>query len=256
MPLPTVTQAQVEAALHALGIQPGDGLMTHSALQLLGQPEGGPELYLRAVLNAIGPAGTLVAPTYAFIFHKGIDYDPASAPSKDMGVFAELVRQHPESRRTRHPMQPLSVIGPLTEELTALDTHSAYEPGSPADHLLAHDFKLLLLGADIQAVSMVHYSEQRASVPYRYWKDFTGRIRLGGEWHTRTYGMFVRDEKYDAQLVLKPIQTELERRGQWQAVRLNFGWLSTCRLRDFVAVTDELLAADPWALVSNRPSSI
>lgn len=255
MPLPSVTQTQIEDALHRLGIQPGDGLMVHSALQLLGQPEGGPALYLRALLEVIGPEGTLVVPSYAFVFHKGIDYDPESTPSKGMGVFAELVRQHPAARRTRHPMQPLSVIGPLAEELAALDTPSAYESGSPADHMLKQGFKLLLLGADIQAVSMVHYSEQRAAVPYRYWKDFTGRIRLAGEWQPRTYGMYVRDEAYDAQLVLKPIQDELQRRGQWAAVRVNYGEIAACTLQDFVAVCDELLAADPWVLVSNRPAA-
>lgn len=230
--------------------------MIHSALQLLGKPEGGPEMYLRAIQTVIGPEGTLAVPTYAFVFHKGIDYDPETTPSKDMGVFAELVRQHPQARRTIHPMQPLSVLGPLADELAALDTPSAYEPGSPADRMLAHGFKLLLMGADIQAASMIHYSEQRAEVPYRYWKYFTGRMKRDGEWHTCTYRMYVRDEKYDAHLVAKPIQHELERRGQWRAVKVNFGEIAACTLHDYVAATDDLLAADPWAFVTNRPEGM
>ena len=33
------------AALQDLGIQPGDGLLVHSAVQFLGQPEGGVGMY-------------------------------------------------------------------------------------------------------------------------------------------------------------------------------------------------------------------
>jgi aminoglycoside 3-N-acetyltransferase len=153
-------------------------------------------------------------------------------------------------------MQSLAVIGKWAGDLAARDTPSAFDTGSAFERMLELDFKLLLLGADIQAVSMVHYSEQRAQVPYRFWKDFTGPVREPNSRHgqvIKTYRMFVRDLAIDPKLDLSPIQKDLEKRGRWHSVGINYGNISTCRLSDFVKETDELLHADPWILVSNRP---
>jgi aminoglycoside N3'-acetyltransferase len=256
MALPTLTRAQLDEALRAVGVQAGDGLLVHSALQFLGKPEGGLQMYLDALLSAIGPSGTLAVPTFPFTFNRGLDFDPATTPSKDMGVFSEYVRTTDAAVRTKHPMQCLAVIGAAAQELAGRDTAGAYDPGSAFERMLELDFKLLLLGADIQAASMVHYSEQRAQVPYRYWKDFSGRVKAGDAWETRTYRMFVRDLELDPQLKLAPIQAALERKGQWRSVALNMGKVTSCTLADFVAATDELLAKDAWALVGNKPESV
>jgi aminoglycoside 3-N-acetyltransferase len=115
------------------------------------------------------------------------------------------------------------------------------------------DFGLLLLGADIQAVSIVHYSEQRARVPYRFWKDFQGQVlRPDGTWQFSIYRMFVRDLEIDPHLDLRPVQAALNARGRWRSATLNYGRIAFCQLADFVAAADQLLAGDPWALVGNR----
>ncbi|MBI3160601.1 MAG: AAC(3) family N-acetyltransferase [Chloroflexi bacterium] len=252
MPLPHIAQSQVEDALRGVGVAEGDGLLVHAALQLLGQPVGGPEMYLHALLAVIGPEGTLAVPAFNFGFARGADYDPATTPSQGMGVFSELVRQHPDARRTTHPMQSLALLGARAEEMAALDTPSAFDDGSAFDRMLVHDFKLLLLGADVEAASILHYSEQRANVPYRHWKEFTARVLRDGGWQTCTYRMFVRDEKIDPKLVAKPIQVELEQRGQWRAQKVNFGEIAACTLHEYVAATDALLMTDPWVFVANR----
>ncbi len=253
MPLPDLTHAQLNAALHAVGIQQGDGLLIHSALQLLGRPEGGLQIVLDTLLETVGPDGTLAVPTFPFTFNRGIDYDPSTTPSKGMGAFSEFVRQQPDALRTTHPMQSLAIIGKEAADLARRDTLSAFDDGSAFDRMVQLGFKLLLLGADIQAASIVHYSEQRANVPYRYWKDFAGRIKVGDQWQTRTYRMFVRDLELNPELKLAPIQRVLESKDQWHSYPLNFGEIACCRLMDFVVAADSLLAADPWALVVNRP---
>ncbi len=256
MPLSTLTRKELDAALASVGVAAGDGLLVHSALQFFGKPEGGLQMYLDALLTAIGPSGTLAVPTFPFTFNRGLDYNPATTPSKDMGVFSEFVRVQPGAQRTSHPMQSLAVIGAAAADLAARDTASAFDDGSAFDRMLELNFKLLLLGADIQAASIVHYSEQRAQVPYRYWKDFTGRIKESGQWQTRTYRMFVRDMDLDPQLRLAPIQKALEAKGQWHSSALHHGKIAACLLADFVAATDALLAADSWALVANKPESV
>jgi aminoglycoside N3'-acetyltransferase len=253
MPLPEFTHTQLSETLKSVGVQLGDGLLVHSALQFLGRPQSGLQMVLDCLLESVGPSGTLAVPTFTFTFNRGMDYDSDSTPSQAMGVFSEFVRRQPNAYRTSHPMQSLSLIGKEAADLAQRDTLSAFDDDSAFDRMVQLGFKLLLLGADIQAASIVHYSEQRAQVPYRYWKDFSGQIKSGNSWRLRTYRMFVRDMTLDPQLHLAPIQRKLKTQGLWHSSRLNFGEVACCRLFDFVTVTNALLAADPWALVANKP---
>jgi aminoglycoside 3-N-acetyltransferase len=267
-----ITLGQLVKALQAVGVQPEDGLLVHSAIQFLGRPTRGVGLYyqgLCTVLDSLSleilghrsegatqpdlTLGTIAVPTFNFAFARGERYDPKSSPSTGMGTFSEYVRELPQSQRTTHPMQSLAVIGRYATDLADRNTLSAFDPGSAFDRMLELDFKLLLLGSDIQAVSMLHYSEQRAGVPYRYWKDFTGEVRTPKGWETRTYRMYVRDLDLDPHIELYPVQEILENRAQWTSIQLNYGRISHCRLRDFVLALDEFLLQDPWSLVTNPP---
>jgi len=260
-----VTAAQISEALTALGILPGDGLLVHAAIQYLGRPAGGIEMYYQVICQALnidlssavqipGVHGTLAVPTFNFAFAQGGTFDPMTTPSVGMGAFSEYVRTRPEARRTPHPMQSLAVVGGYAADLVSRDTPSAFDPGSAFERMLELDFKLLLLGADIQAVSMLHYSEQRAAVPYRYWKEFSGQYRTPQGWATRTYRLFARDLDLDARIELYPIQRSLQEQGKWHSLPLNYGEVATCRLADLVAEIDRWLAKDPWSLVTNRPT--
>lgn len=266
-----ITHPQVVSALRErLGVQAGDGLLVHSAIQFLGRPAGGVGLYFDALCEAVGcgpgeegstlghhapgqqPSGTLAVPTFNFGFARGEPYDPQTTPAQGMGVFSEFFRQQPGARRTPHPLQSLAVVGRYAGDLAGRDTPGAFDPSSPFERMLELDFKLLLLGAGIQAVSFLHYCEQRRGVPYRYWKEFHGRVKTPAGWEERTYRMYARDLAADPHIELYPVQARLEARRQWLAVPLNYGQLVVCRLSDFVAAVDEFLADDPWALVANR----
>lgn len=250
------SKAKVLDALRRAGVERGDGLLVHSAVQFLGKPEGGVGIYLDALKEATGPEGTIVTPAFNFAFAKGEPFDPAHTLSQGMGVFSEHVRTSRGAMRSTHPMQSVSAIGVHAQQITSTDTPSAFDPGSPFDQMVGLNFKLLLLGADIQASSMIHYSEQRNQVPYRYWKEFSGQVYIGEKWEDRTYRMFVRDLDLDAQLDLSPIQRRLQAQGRWGSAPLNYGKVSCCRLRDFVAAADAILAEDPWALVANRKEAL
>ncbi len=251
----SVTKENVVAALIDVGVKPGDGLLVHSALQYLGHPIGGVSIYLQALLDVLGPDGTVVAPTFNFGFARGEPYDPHTTPSEGMGVFSEYLRQQREARRTSHPIQSLSVVGHFSGDLSKRETSSAFEAGSAFERMLELKFKILLLGASIDAISMLHYSEQRLGVPYRYWKEFSGLVLIGQGWQRRTYRMYVRDLELDPRLTLQPVQEILQSRRQWATIQLNYGWISLCSMTDFVTAVDELLAQDPWSLVTNRPSN-
>lgn len=253
-----VTQQEVKDRLLGLGVTQGDGLLVHSAVQFLGQPVGGMQMYLDAIQQVIGSdggiaPGTLAVPAFNFAFAHGEPFDPDLTPSDGMGVFSEYVRQQPGAMRTLHPMQSLAVLGHYAADLAGRDTPSAFDPGSAFERMLELDFKILLLGANERAISLLHYSEQRVAAPYRYWKEFHGLVRRGDLWRECSYRMFVRDLEIDPQLTLAPVRRLLESQDAWRSLPLNYGQISLCRMSDFVKTVDQILAQDPWALVTNPP---
>jgi aminoglycoside N3'-acetyltransferase len=251
------SRTQVADALQAVGLQRGDGVMVHAATQFLGVPEAGIGMYyavMRDLLGIEAGAGTLVVPTFTFGFAHGLVYDQRKTPSDQMGAFAEFVRLHPGARRSPHPMHSVAAVGKHAQALAAIDTSGAFDPGSVFERMVELDFKLLLLGADVYYTTMIHYCERRANVPYRYWKDFTGEVRLEGRpAQVRTYRMFARDLDLDPDVNATPVRLELEKRGLWSSVDLNYGKVACCRFCDFVTAAEDLLTEDPWVLVVNRP---
>ncbi len=251
-----VTRDQLVSTFQEHGLTTGDGVILHSALQFLGKPTGGVEIYLDALQSILGPQGTIAVPTFNFSFARGERYDPDQTPSVGMGAFAEYVRQRPEARRTHHPMQSVAVIGFHADDLAERDTLSAFDSGSAFERLLELNFKVLLAGTGMRAVALVHYAEQRARVPYRYWKTFQGEVRQSSGWVERTYHMYVRDLEIGARLHLAPIQDLLEARGQWRQTHLNYGEVIGFRARDFVTAAQDLLSEDRWALIENREEAL
>jgi hypothetical protein len=56
-----VTRGQFARDLAALGIEPGDMVMVHSSMRGVGPVPGGPDVVIRALLDAVGQAGTVMA---------------------------------------------------------------------------------------------------------------------------------------------------------------------------------------------------
>jgi aminoglycoside 3-N-acetyltransferase len=242
----------LKQALEKVGVQPGDGLLVHSAIQMLGKPVAGIDMYRQVILDLIGPQGTLVVPTFTLDFPKTKEFDYRNTPSISMGSFSEHIRQYPGAMRSIHPMQSIASLGHAAADLVSRDTTSAFEAGSTFERMLELDFKLLLLGADIQAASMVHYCEIRTAVPYRKWVEFSGKVWLDGTWRELSYRIYARILEIDPRLNLKPIQNELERMEAWKATAVNYGEIACCRLIDFVNAGDALLKEDAWVLIENR----
>jgi aminoglycoside 3-N-acetyltransferase len=59
-----VTQAGIADELRALGVRPGSVLLVHTAMSALGWVCGGAQAVVGALLDALGPDGTLVVPTH------------------------------------------------------------------------------------------------------------------------------------------------------------------------------------------------
>jgi aminoglycoside N3'-acetyltransferase len=247
-----VTREKVAESLRRVGVGPGDGVLVHAAIQYLGRPVGGVGLYWAAFQDVLGEAGTLVVPTFNFGYARGAPFDRADTPSEKMGVFAEYVRCLPNARRSPHPMQSIAAIGRHAEDLASRDTPSAFDPGSAFERMLDLGFTMVLLGASIQVASIMHYSEQKRQVPYRYWKDFPGTVIEDGSSRATVYRMYARDLELDPHTDFEPVQRRLQSEGRWRETRLNYGTVAACSLQDVVDAAEALLREDPWALIGNR----
>ena len=154
--------------LTRLGVPRGGLVMVHSSLRSLGHVAGGAGTVVAALLETLGPEGTLVVPTftYAVAREPGFVFDPRHTPSL-MGAISEAARRHPKSRRSIHLWHSVAAIGPLAETVTTAGKTSAWDADSPMRQVRDRDGLYLLLGVPYQNLTAVHLCEVELEVPYR-----------------------------------------------------------------------------------------
>lgn len=174
------TVASLASDLRALGVRPGGILLVHSSLSAIGWVCGGPAAVVDALLEALGPDGTLVMPA-----HSGDLSDPAEwafppvppdwvepirdgmppfraaiTPTRAMGAIAECFRTWPGTLRSDHPHVSFCARGPLAERIVG--THSLTpEIGmdTPLGALYELGADILLLGVDYGNCTSFHLAE-------------------------------------------------------------------------------------------------
>jgi aminoglycoside 3-N-acetyltransferase len=139
---------------------------------------------------------TIIFPTYTFSFCNGEDFDVNDSKTS-MGLLNEYVRKMPNSIRSVDPLMSNVLIGEHSEFVKNIGKNSV---GLDSTFDLLHKTKLkvkfLFLGPKIgDCFTHMHYIEAEQNVPYRYYKDFTGKIKNGSEIYTDTYSLFVRYNK-------------------------------------------------------------
>jgi len=149
--------------LRALGLEEGDQVVVHSSLRAVGPVEGGADTVVDALLEVLGPAGLLVAPTFTYTTER---FDPAVEPGRT-GAIAEAVRLRPSAIRSLHPTHSVAALGAGAEELCANhEDISATDVDSPLDRLARADGHVLLLGVGHIANTTVHVGEFHARASY------------------------------------------------------------------------------------------
>ena len=241
------------AALGACGIGPGDLLMLHSDALVAAQFRSVPEerrldLVLDAVLAALGPAGTLVIPTFTYSFTKGEVFDHEHSPST-VGQLTERFRQRPDVLRSPHPLFSIAAQGPLAPAFAASAAGDCFGPGTAFDLLHRHGGKIACLGCGFDRITFVHYVEQRAHVDYRYPKRFDGVIRQDGVEIEASVSYLVRDLARDTPCDLTRLKHRLQASGRLRSGAVGRVGLLAVTTHDFLEAADALLAEDPAALI-------
>lgn len=153
-------------AFCGLGLERGDSVIAHTSCRSLGPVEGGADTVIEALLEAVGPQGNLMLPTFNYTSPRPEPYyDPAETPCRT-GIIPEIGRRRPGVVRSLHPTHSVAALGPDADALTRGHLEGrAMGIGSPIDRLAQMGGKVLLLGVGHTSNSMVHVGEERAGLP-------------------------------------------------------------------------------------------
>ncbi len=180
------TVGSLATDLRALGVHAGMVLMVHSSLSRLGWVAGGARAVVAALLDAVGPQGTVMMPTHSSELsdpaawqHPPVPehwwkpirdempvYDLALTPTSHMGSIVECFRHVPGLRRSSHPTVSAAAVGPDAHRLT-MGHELAHGLGesSPQARLYDLDGHILLLGVTHSNNTSLHLAERRAAPP-------------------------------------------------------------------------------------------
>ncbi len=174
----SLDRATLVRDLTRLGVPRGGLLMVHSSLRSLGHVAGGANAVLDALLETLGPDGTLVLPTFTYPIARdpGFVFDPHRTPSL-MGAISDAGRRHPRARRSLHLQHSIAVIGPLAETIVTSGGESSWDTDSPMRQIRDRNGQYLLLGVPYQNLTAVHVCEIELQVPYRKPVQVEGTMR-------------------------------------------------------------------------------
>jgi len=156
------TTASLAADFVQLGLRPDTVVMVHSSLGQIGWTDGGPVTVIEALLEVLGPQGTLVLPAESPQLgrpgNKDV-FDPQTTPTT-MGAIPEAFRSYPGTRRSSHPLVSVCANGNRAEEITAEHALEFCEGrGTPFEKLYELDAWTLLLGVGFNRCTALHFAE-------------------------------------------------------------------------------------------------
>ncbi len=157
--------------------------MLHVSVKAIGWIVGGPDMVIQALLDLLSPKGTLMM----LVGWEDSPYDlpgwpeekqeayreecPPFDPYKSRAyrkwsILCEYLRTWPGAYRSGHPDSSFSAVGSLARWIT--ENHPlqyGYGPESPLSKLCETKGEVLVLGAPISSVTLLHYAEHMARVP-------------------------------------------------------------------------------------------
>jgi len=178
------SRQSLAADLRALGLAPGDTVMVHASVRAVGAVAGGPDEIHLAIKDAITGGGTMFmyagCPRYVDevgrgnlsageeheVLEKLPPFDASTARSaRDHGILVEFFRTYPGTRVNDHPARFAAWGHGVGYLFLTQPWDYAFGAESPLDRFVGRDGKILLVGADPDHTTFLHYVEHVADIP-------------------------------------------------------------------------------------------
>ncbi len=177
------TKKDIKAGFERLGMKRGDVVLSHSSLSRFGFVEGGPDAVIDAILETIGPDGTIIMSaitTNGGIVGAAIEsadkgtlaaVEPFDVANKKCwaGTIAETFRNRPGVKRSWHPTHSVSAYGALADEMIANHENAPGPCGEGTPYTRVCDVPrgfILLLGVSHESNTAMHGMEELAGLEY------------------------------------------------------------------------------------------
>ncbi len=182
--LPEITKQLLLKQCREIGLSAGDIVMIHASMRAVGEIVGGPDVLISALQEAVGSQGTLMAyvgcqlpfddvgrgvftqeEESTILEHcPAFEFDKARA-SRDFGAFAEFFRTTRGAICSQHVSCRMAAMGSKADWL--LSPHPmdyGFGKGTPLERLCEAGGKVLLIGSDLDSVTLLHYAEGIAPI--------------------------------------------------------------------------------------------
>jgi aminoglycoside 3-N-acetyltransferase len=211
----SIARADIADDLRKLGLPAGADVLVHSSLSRIGNVEGGAEAVIEALLDTVGPSGTVLFPTLTGRRQDG----PLHPPVLDVlatpcwtGRIPETARQSGRGVRSLHPTHSVFAIGRSVPVYTTghEKTKSPCDGRSPYFRLISNDGWILLLGATQESNTTLHCLEELAQVPYHLQDEPADGVVIDpiGEKHIVRNRFHVWRWKRDFERIDEPLRAE------------------------------------------------
>ena len=253
----TYSRRTVADALAAVGVRRGDLVYFQVCTETVGRPDGAAdvgalsELLHGALTDALGPAGTILAPAYTFSFCRNELFDVDATPTvsgiwNSLGAYPDYLRQRPGAIRSADPIFSTAGLGPLAGDLLTRLPHECFGADSVHDRVRRAGGKICLLGTGLYEAILRHFVEAESAVPWRYDKLFTGRIREHGVVRKEGWIYNVRMLATNADPNGAPLEELARAQGIRRAAPVGAGELVAVESGPYADLTRMTLRRDPW----------
>jgi len=205
------------------------------------------------LMAAIGPAGTLVFPTFSYRCSNPDHVFVLEETPSETGPFTEWLRRHPDARRSLHPVFSVGAIGAAAKMLVEETGRSGFGPVSPFGRLSGLNARFVNLGVPFnQSMTYMHHLEQCYGCNHRYHKVFTTPVFRAGIQVPGPFLGYVRWLGLDARQGLIRCEQRLLAEGVMREVSWNGCVNHAVRATDVDRIGYAMLMENPCAFASRN----
>src|SRR5450755_2344179 len=178
-----VTRSELVQDFRALGVRPGGILMVHTRTSAIGWVVGGSQAVVEALLEALGPDGTLMAyagwqddpwdlaawpAEWQHAYRAELPpFDPElSEADHDMGRIPERIRTWPGAKASTAHVARMVAIGSRADWLTRDQPRDfPAGAGSPLAKITEAGGQVLMIGSPLSTITLLHHAEALVDGP-------------------------------------------------------------------------------------------